>query len=446
MAAGKHINLDSRSLGKHFALVCASVGFLLLGFSRVFAAELPQYDQQTHMGVATCANSSCHASKVPADDSNVLQSEYLTWLFHDQHAKAFNTLRNAESKQIAAKLGIGDPATASICLDCHADNVPLELRGAEFHISDGVGCEACHGGAENWLAQHTVMPYDLSRNLADGMYPTAELGSRTRLCVSCHVGTEKKFATHQIMGAGHPRLGFELDTFTQRQPPHHDVDEDYLARKITDTAARRMMVGTAISAQALADNLSGGLLNHPQGYPELGLFDCHACHHSLNDLRWRPRPSTAELEPGSVRVNDGVFLVLAALVGAVDRAQERSLRQAVASLHMASKSSLQEVRVAGARLKQEAVQIQLLAESQDFQQTDLLNMANQLIELGASGELQDYVAAEHALMCLDSLQRQLDDQPKLASLVDYAFQLLSDEDRYSERQLRKAMRDYRQRN
>lgn len=442
MMIGKRFQVDT----SYRWTVSAVAGLLFMAqlVGEAIAAELPQYDELQHMGVATCANSSCHASKVPGDDSNVLQSEYLTWLFHDQHAKAFNTLRNSESKRIAAKLGIDDATTAAICLDCHADNVPQAKQGVEFHISDGVGCEACHGGAEKWLSRHTVMPYDAQRNAADGMYPTADLASRTKLCVSCHVGTEKKFATHQIMGAGHPRLGFELDTFTQRQPAHYDVDDDYLSRKVTDTAVRRMLIGTVTSAQALAENLTGALLDHPQGYPELGLFDCHACHHSLSDIRWRPRPSTSQLEPGSVRINDGVFLVLAALVGALDRTQERSLRKAIADLHTASKSSVSAVRGAAERLNTQASQVRALVEGRNFQQEDLINMVNQLIELGASGELQDYIAAEHALMCLDSLQAQIDDQPKLAELVDRAFQLLSNEDRYSERQLRNAMRSYRQ--
>jgi hypothetical protein len=59
------------------------------------------------------------------------------------------------------------------------------------------------------------------------MYPTEQPEVRAKLCLSCHFGTEDKFATHRIMGAGHPRISFELDTFTEIQPAHFRVDEDY---------------------------------------------------------------------------------------------------------------------------------------------------------------------------------------------------------------------------
>jgi len=48
------------------------------------------------------------------------------------------------------------------------------------------------------------------------MYPTEEPMERARLCLSCHLGTERKFATHEIMGAGHPRLAFELELYGSR--------------------------------------------------------------------------------------------------------------------------------------------------------------------------------------------------------------------------------------
>ena len=53
-------------------------------------------------------------------------------------------------------LGLPNAHEADLCLDCHADNVPTAMRGPEFDITDGVGCEACHGGSETWAALHTV--------------------------------------------------------------------------------------------------------------------------------------------------------------------------------------------------------------------------------------------------------------------------------------------------
>ena len=124
----------------------AVVAVLLVGGAR---AELPQDDAYVHMGVATCAASQCHGSAIPRDGSSVLQNEYVTWTQDDPHAGAYDTLTSDQSRRIAARLGLESATGAKICLDCHADNVPPARRGERFHLSDGVGCEACHGGSEN---------------------------------------------------------------------------------------------------------------------------------------------------------------------------------------------------------------------------------------------------------------------------------------------------------
>ena len=111
-------------------------------------APLPQDDNYKHQGVASCASSFCHGALNEKSTYTVLQNEYITWTRHDRHAKAYNTLLTDESKRIAANLGLKNAHTADMCLDCHADNVQDSQRGVLFDISDGVGCEACHGGAE----------------------------------------------------------------------------------------------------------------------------------------------------------------------------------------------------------------------------------------------------------------------------------------------------------
>ena len=94
-----------------------------------------------------------------------------------------------------------------MCLDCHADNVAVERRAKGFQLSDGVGCEACHGGAVNWLGQHISGAADHGANLLAGMYPSEDPVARARLCLSCHFGTADRFITHRIMGAGHSPPG-----------------------------------------------------------------------------------------------------------------------------------------------------------------------------------------------------------------------------------------------
>ncbi len=136
-----------------------------------------------HLGVASCAGSTCHGSVEPWKMSNVLQNEYVTWQREDKHAKAYEVLLNDRSKRIARNLGLPDAHTAEVCLDCHADNVPVDKRGTTFQISDGVGCEACHGGSVRWIGVHlSGRGHEL--NVAAGMYPTVDPVERAKLCLS----------------------------------------------------------------------------------------------------------------------------------------------------------------------------------------------------------------------------------------------------------------------
>ena len=56
---------------------------------------------------------------------------------------------------ITRKLGLKAPHEEPKCLACHASNVPKKYQGKKFAMTDGIGCETCHGGSEKYLATHT---------------------------------------------------------------------------------------------------------------------------------------------------------------------------------------------------------------------------------------------------------------------------------------------------
>ena len=207
------------------------------------ASAVSEIAAHKHMGVATCSNSVCHGASQPFKDSNVWQNEFARWQEYDPHAtKAYQALQSAEGQAIARKLGLGDATQAQVCLDCHTDNTPVSMRGERFQIGDGVGCEACHGGSELWLSSHADKGVSHADNLAKGLYPTEDPVKRAELCLSCHMGVPERMITHRIMGAGHPRLSFELDTFTWINP-HYEIDDDYIARKGDFNGVRDWGVG-----------------------------------------------------------------------------------------------------------------------------------------------------------------------------------------------------------
>ena len=397
-------------------------------------AGLPAEDSHKHMGVATCASSQCHGSAAPRDGSSVLQNEYVTWTQSDPHSRAFDTLSSELSLSIARRLGLQSASTADICLDCHADNVPGALRGEKFQISDGVGCEACHGGAENWLATHDNAPaVDRAQSVAAGLYPNEAASSRAVLCLSCHLGTKDKFATHRIMAAGHPRLSFELDTFTELwrgagRQPHYRVDADYADRKGRPNHVDTWATGLLQDArQRLAlirdDEFAGDGL-----FPELGLYDCHACHRSMKSVQWRRLPRHGDAGPGTPFLSDGTFVMSLALSRAILPDQAEALEAAIAELHVAGGSSIEATHGAAAKLDREIARLQsrIARTSLADRETQILRA---ILATGAEGNFLDYASAEQAFMAVQMLVFEIGD-PRLQEHLGALGDALQDDERY----------------
>ncbi|MDA1064704.1 MAG: multiheme c-type cytochrome [Proteobacteria bacterium] len=329
---------------------------LLLAAAPLSAAELPATDSNKHLGVATCAASQCHGSAIPRDSTGVLQNEYVTWTQADPHSKAYEILSNEQSRRIAARLGLGNAREATQCLDCHTDNVPAARRGEKFQLADGVGCEACHGGAEQWLASHyNTGSVTHANNLAAGMYPTNAAVARAELCLSCHLGTENKFATHRMMAAGHPRLAFELDTFTELwrtlgRQPHFRDDAEYRQRKEVPSHSFTWATGLVTEARLRLDLIGSHHFDGIGMFPELAFFDCHACHRSMKTVQWQRLPRHGNGGPGLPFINDGTFVMSLALASAIQPDTVDELQSALRSLHAAGAESVESIRAAAADL------------------------------------------------------------------------------------------------
>jgi len=233
-------------------------------------------------GVASCANSGCHGSTQPLDASHVLQNEYYTWLSKDRHAQAYNILFNERSARVARNMRLkGKAYQETVCLDCHTTNVPARLVSGKVDVEDGVQCEACHGPASGWRAEHTQAGWTHEQSVARGMTDLRNLPTRASGCLSCHLGNDKKEVDHELIASGHPILAFELDNYTETMPPHWRRTKDS-----TDThGARAFAVGQAAAFSQSLDNLA----RHARGekWPEFSDMSCINCHHSLETSGWR---------------------------------------------------------------------------------------------------------------------------------------------------------------
>ncbi|MGB3807534.1 MAG: multiheme c-type cytochrome, partial [Erythrobacter sp.] len=129
----------------------------------------------TFEGVASCAGSTCHG-RAEGNGAVVRQDEIATWQEPSSasgaHARAYAVLGSRRGQQITRSLGLGDAQQAPECLGCHATFAPASQRGPRFQLSDGVGCESCHGPAGGaWLASHYARPATHASNIADGLVP-----------------------------------------------------------------------------------------------------------------------------------------------------------------------------------------------------------------------------------------------------------------------------------
>lgn len=388
---------------KAFALRLSAVLGLLAISVTAQGQSLPFVDKDIHMGVATCAGSTCHGAVEALKGVGVLQNEFITWQRNDKHAKAYSVLLNERSKRIARNLGLKAAHTAPLCLNCHADNVPKERRHRTFQITDGVTCEACHGGAGRWIGTHISAAATHQVNIDNGLYPSADPMSRARLCLSCHFGDETRFVTHRIMGAGHPRMSFELDTFTAIQPAHFVVDKDYRDRKGAWNGVQVWAIGQAMALDILLDAIVDPKRGRDGIFPELVLFDCFSCHRSLNEQRWEPRESIG-LGPGIPRISDANMIMMRIIAERVDSALADEFAQRTVTLHKSTRAgSYGEMLDAAKALKKVLNRLMEKFATHTFGKADVKALMAGVIADGLAGEYRDYPAAEQATMALSAI-------------------------------------------
>lgn len=362
-----------------------------------------------HLGVASCASSVCHGKTAPQPPGHVPLNEYRIWFNDDRHAQSYHALESAQSRQIAAKLGLPN-ALQDICLSCHADNVPRSLQGAKFQVRDGVGCEACHGGAEKWIEAHAQKGATHAGNVALGLYPSEQPLKRAELCISCHLGTRDKFATHTIMGAGHPRLYFELGTFTVDQPAHFKVTDYYVSRKGKIELMNLWVTGQLASAQRYLTLLQSPLYVAPASIvPELSFYDCNACHHPKEKMRWSQAHAGPGVKPGTLRLQKQSLVMLQALLealGSPDSAAQ--LASGTDALVRGGATEAVSARVAAQKLLEQLHGLDGWTK-RSYSSADIIKVRKTVLHYGSQDKASDYGTAEQVVLGVQSLSYALGD-------------------------------------
>ncbi|PZN96811.1 MAG: hypothetical protein DCF31_03225 [Alphaproteobacteria bacterium] len=395
---------------------------LLLALVALLALTAAAPDPAIHQGVASCGGTTCHGRQ-EATGPRVRQNELLTWQdpasLTGAHARAWKLLQQPRARAIGTRLGIADVAQSPECIACHAD--PAPRRGPQWRQADGVGCEACHGGAggaqtnrgagtaaTGWLASHAAVGATHAGNVARGIWAIDRPAVRANLCLDCHFGSASpgQFVGHRIMAAGHPRLAFELDLFTSLQS-HHDEDADYAARKPVAGGVKVWAVGQALAvgrALALYPARSAG------SFPEFTFFDCRSCHRSFSDdpavpLLARSNPGRP-IPPGQPVWNDESLITLQAAARVAAPALARQLDSQSRAFHASLAGDRASDRAGALRaataLGRTADDLAAAFESSRFDKAQTLAMLDAVL-VGNAGAYTDYQGGAQAVMAADTL-------------------------------------------
>ena len=191
-------------------------------------------------GSPSCASTSCHVGGTGRNECVIYERK-------DRHAVSHGILAKGTSQRIAESLGIaGDPGRDAQCNVCHApmQGVPLERLLKDIRADKSVGCEACHGPAENWLRFHTRPDVNFQQIVAAGMRDLNDIYGRANTCVACHLNLDEP-----IRRAGHPELYFELDGQALAEPPHYKDERPSLGQ-------RQWLTGQAAALRELSWKLA----------------------------------------------------------------------------------------------------------------------------------------------------------------------------------------------
>ncbi|WP_324261540.1 multiheme c-type cytochrome [Altererythrobacter sp. H2] len=362
-------------------------------------------------GVASCAGSTCHG-RAEGNGAVVRQDEIATWQEPSSvagaHSRAFAVLASPRGKQIADSLGLGPATSAPACLGCHATYEPGSAKGARFQISDGVGCESCHGPSSGWLASHYAKPATHAANIAAGLVPLERPQVRAKVCLDCHFGSTGagQFVTHSMMAAGHPRVSFELDLFSALQQ-HHDEDGDYAARKGKTDNVRLWAVGQAEAVARSTDLFARPGFGAEGVFPQYYFYDCHSCHRSIND--GPQRKLTFETNPGrpipfgQAPYNDENIIMLSAIAKAFVPGRAAQFETASKDFHRAMGQGRGEATAAAQRLRGEAAALSDALAARSFGSGDAFAAVQAIADRTLTARFTDYTGSAQAVMAVDTL-------------------------------------------
>jgi hypothetical protein len=235
------------------------------------------------------------------------------------------------------------------------------------------------------------------------------------------------------MGAGHPRLSFELEAYTANQPAHFIVDADYDKRKGKIAGMNLWLTGQFETTRRSLSLLQTNMFHGGAMFPELAFYDCHSCHHPMDKIRWNAQRAGAGIKPGTVRLQTQNLIVLQAVMETFEPAAAAQLGELTNALVRAGQRDRAAVMDAAKALQSWLEPRDALAQKQ-YSSAEVSRMRKMLAKYATTEKAGDYAAAEQMVLGLESLSYSLGDRDSKKAALDALYNAVKNEDTFSPQQ------------
>ncbi len=345
-----------------------------------------------YKGAASCAASSCHGGT--KEENN----EYSLWSTKDKHRQAYQVLFQKKSVLMGEILQLEQkPHEAPTCLECHATT---DKPHAKLDLSEGVGCEACHGASGAWFESHTRKDANYHQNVALGMTPLRDLTVRSETCLRCHSGVD-----HRLLSAGHPNVTFELDTFSAMMPQHWRDKSDW-------PHARAWLMGQTKALSQSMTHMESSLKKH-EGLDE-AFMNCYSCHHNIYDVDW---PLTKD-STGKAKFDASRYVVFRKVLRLVQPEKEETLTKRMIRIDQIFRDKnpkIEELARLAGEMRMDVESLSPNLERFPWSAYTILTLIGDISKDTELFEKGGFHAAEQALMSIDALTLSLQNSAPKAS-------------------------------
>jgi hypothetical protein len=155
--------------------------------------------------------------------------------------------------------------------------------------------------------------------------------------------------------------------------------------------------------------------------PEIAFYDCYACHHSKDKMRWSQARAGAGVKPGTLRLQKHSLVMLQAVVESLGTPDALAqLNQGTDALVRAGESDAASVRTAAQKLLDQLHALEPWAR-RAYMPAEVAKVRKTLLRYAAEDKASDFGVAEQVVLGVESLSYSLGDHDRRKAPLDALF-------------------------